>query len=215
MKISLRRKVDTRRESAVIIGVFPNVMKLIDPENDVAIDRVVRDDIFKGVGDGGSPFIEIGLSLIILMVGLWIAVSYLKNNKVSAYIAALVVMPIYGTSVVFGNIFIYTDGITLHDNFWPVGLGYIWYIIGAIIVIEAAAYEVVSLVKGKENPKFSPSANAESAAFLLAGAAVCFAIAGAKYTLDFWGLFLGVLSEIAFVEASAEALYLYREVETK
>ena len=32
------------------------------------------------------------LSLIILMVGLWIAVSYLKNNKVSAYIAALVVM---------------------------------------------------------------------------------------------------------------------------
>jgi hypothetical protein len=71
------------------------------------------------------------------------------------------------------------------------------------------------LVKGKENPKFSPSANAESAAFLLAGAAVCFAIAGAKYTLDFWGLFLGVLSEIAFVEASAEALYLYREVETK
>jgi len=155
------------------------------------------------------------LSLIILMVGLWIAVSYLKNNKVSAYIAALVVMPIYGTSVVFGNIFIYTDGITLHDNFWPVGLGYIWYIIGAIVVIEAAAYEVVSLVKGKENPKFSPSANAESAAFLLAGAAVCFAIAGAKYTLDFWGLFLGVLSEIAFVEASAEALYLYREVETK
>jgi len=154
------------------------------------------------------------LSLVILFAGLWIAIAYLKNNKVSAYICALIVMPIYGTAVFFGNIAVFTSGV-LQDHFWPVGLGYLWYFIGAITVVEAAAYEVVSLVKGKENPKFSPSANAESAAFLLAGAAVCFAIAGAKYTLDFWGLFLGVLSEIAFVEASAEALYLYREVETK
>jgi hypothetical protein len=71
------------------------------------------------------------LSLIILMVGLWIAVSYLKNNKVSAYICR----PRGHADLwhrrwslgIFSSI---PTGITLHDNFWPVGLGYIWYIIG-------------------------------------------------------------------------------------
>jgi len=149
------------------------------------------------------------LNVLVLTIGLTVAISLLKNDVRTAFIASAVGMPIYASAVLFGNIDIYMQINDLYHASFPLWLGFIWYIVAAIGLIECTFYLVAGLVKGRENPKFGVSANVEVNSFLLAGAGVCFAIAGGiNKDWSYWGTFVGVLSEIALVESFASVFVL-------
>jgi hypothetical protein len=154
--------------------------------------------------------------LLVVVSGVIVAVAWIKNDKKTAYATSLIAMPLYAAPFFILNIDLLVSG-SIMDHFWPLGLGYMWYLIAVLTVLESFAYELIHVVKGKSNPKFSPAMNTETAAFLLAGAAVCFVIwAGKNYTsILYWALFIGLLGEIALVEAFAESLDLASRSETE
>jgi hypothetical protein len=160
-------------------------------------------------------FSELVMALLVAISGVILAIAWIKNDKKTAYVTALITMPLYAAPFFLLNIDLLING-SIMDNFWPLGLGYLWYLVAVLTVIESFVYELIHLVKGKANPKFSPAMNTETAAFLLAGAAICFVIwAGKNYdSLLYWALFIGLLGEIALVEAFAESLDLATRPET-
>jgi hypothetical protein len=139
-----------------------------------------------------------------------------RNDKKTAFIAAMMGMPLYGGAIIFSNVDMFIDGTYAALDFWPLGLALIEYLVVALIILEAFAYVLVHLIKGKFNPKFSPAQNAEAASFILAFVVILWTVPSFKNSanwgsVDFWSTLLSLCGEIALVEAFASTLYLCDE----
>jgi hypothetical protein len=139
-----------------------------------------------------------------------------RNDKKTAFIAAMMGMPLYGGAIIFSNVDMFIDGTYAALDFWPLGLALIEYLVVALCVLEAFAYVLVHLIKGKVHSKFSPAQNTEVTSFILLFVAVLWMIPSFKASanwgsIEFWATLVSLCGEIALIETFASTLYLCDE----
>lgn len=156
--------------------------------------------------------LNIGMIVDVLVI----AIAFLRNDKKTAFVAALMGMPLYGGAVLFSNVDMFTDGTYAALDFWPLGLALVEYMVIAVCILEAFVYVLIHLIKGKANPKFSPAQNTEATSIILAFVVVLWMIPAFKQpdiwkSTELWSNLLSLCGEIALVETFASTLFLCDE----